>query len=58
MRVVLQRGSEETRKAEAQDSYMGDEAKQQEGQVSESPAGKTPLILNQSSQRAETKQSW
>lgn len=50
MRVVLQRGSEETRKAEAQDSYMGDEAKY--------PAGKTPLILNQSSQRAETKQSW
>lgn len=58
MRVVFQSGSEETRRAEAQDSYMGNEAKQQVGQVSESPAGKSPLILNQSSQRAETKQYW
>ena len=56
MRVVFQRGSKETRRAEAQDSYLGDEAKEQVGQVSESPAGKSPLILNRSSQRAETKQ--
>lgn len=43
MRVVFQSGSEETRRAEAQDSYMGNEAKQQVGQVSGKPSRKVSI---------------